>query len=399
MKVEKGQGDGSIYFNRQRIKWNAQYLEYNVDKGKYCKKTKSFKSEDEAKTFLKTIMYQRENPVYIDHNGISLCEMMRIIQKAKYDTNQISSTQYARVSITIDAIEKKPIGKKNIDEITTEELQAYMNSNRHLSNSSISKIYGQFNQAFKVACNKGYLIKNPMISVIKTRSNKLDKVVRALTVEEQQMFTDYLLNSDIDKCKYKNVFLIQMYLGLRCGKALALKMTDIDLKNKRINITKTLTTNEHGDVLMSNTTKTYAGIRSVPITEFIFPNIIEQMRISDKQENNPEKLLFKPNNQQYTKRGNVNSELKRLLKSKFGIEDISTHSLRHTYGTRCIESGMAPVVVQKLMGHRDITVTLNTYTSVFDKFKEKEIEKVNKYYLDEKLLTQNDDLLEDYEER
>lgn len=79
-------------------------------------------------------------------------------------------------------------------------------------------------------------------------------------------------------------------------------------------------------------------------------------------------------------------KLKRILKRHFGIEDITTHSLRHTYGTRCIESGMAPVVVQKLMGHTDIQVTLNTYTSVFDKFKEKEIDKVNKYYLEENML-------------
>ena len=50
---------------------------------------------------------------------------------------------------------------------------------------------------------------------------------------------------------------------------------------------------------------------------------------------------------------------------------------------------MAPVVVQKLMGHKDIGVTLNTYTSVFDKFKEKEIDKVNDYYLSEKLISDN----------
>ncbi len=104
------------------------------------------------------------------------------------------------------------------------------------------------------------------------------------------------------------------------------------------------------------------------------------------KENNEEKLLFKPECRKYTDRENVNTELKRLLKRHFGIEDITTHSLRHTYGTRCIESGMAPVVVQKLMGHKDVSVTLNTYTSVFDKFKEKEIEKVNKYYLEENML-------------
>ena len=113
------------------------------------------------------------------------------------------------------------------------------------------------------------------------------------------------------------------------------------------------------------------------------------MRVANNQNNNEEKLLFKPEDANYTNRANVNSELKRILKSKFNINDISTHSLRHSYGTRCIESGMAPVVVQRLMGHRDITVTLNTYTSVFDKFKQNEVDKVNKYYLDENLINFN----------
>lgn len=41
------------------------------------------------------------------------------------------------------------------------------------------------------------------------------------------------------------------------------------------------------------------------------------------------------------------------------------------------------------MGHQDISVTLNTYTSVFDKFKENEIDKVNQYYLNENLIGNN----------
>jgi integrase len=110
------------------------------------------------------------------------------------------------------------------------------------------------------------------------------------------------------------------------------------------------------------------------------------MKLSETWNNNEEKMLFKPEDRKYVDRVNVNTELKRLLKRHFGIEDITTHSLRHTYGTRCIEAGMAPVVVQKLMGHTDVSVTLNTYTSVFDKFKEKEIEKVNKYYMEENML-------------
>ena len=122
------------------------------------------------------------------------------------------------------------------------------------------------------------------------------------------------------------------------------------------------------------------------------------MQIAENQENNEEKLLFKPYNARYTRRTNVNSELQRIFERYFNITDISTHSLRHTFGTRCIESGMAPVVVQKLMGHKDISVTLNTYTTVFDKFKENEIDKVNQYYLNENLIKNNNTQYIDSEE-
>ena len=178
-----------------------------------------------------------------------------------------------------------------------------------------------------------------------------------------------------------------MYCGLRIGEALALSRGDIDLNNRMINIHRTLTTDELGGIIMGNTTKTYAGRRVVPIPEFIMPHIIEQMRKSESQEYNDEHLVFKPEGRRYTNRVNVNDELKRMLKKYFGITDITTHSLRHTFGTRCIESGMAPVVVQRLMGHTDVLITLNTYTSVFDKYKASEVEKVNQYYLQQNIST------------
>ena len=117
-----------------------------------------------------------------------------------------------------------------------------------------------------------------MINVIKPRSIKEDKIVRALTVEEQQAFTEYLLNKDISNCKYKNVFLIQMYMGLRVGEVLALATHDIDLKNKKIYIHRTLTTDENNCIIMGNKTKTYAGKRVVPIPDFLYPYIVEQMK-------------------------------------------------------------------------------------------------------------------------
>ena len=159
---------------------------------------KSFKTKEEAEKFQSTIMYQRSNPIFIEINGIPLGEMMRSILQLKLDSNQISSTQYGRVLRTIEQIEKYPIGKKRIDEITSTEIQVYLNAQKHLSNSTLLKLFGQFNQTFKVAMNRGYIMKNPMIDVLKPKSEKETKNVRALTVEEQQEFTAYLMSKNVN---------------------------------------------------------------------------------------------------------------------------------------------------------------------------------------------------------
>ena len=90
---------------------------------------------------------------------------------------------------------------------------------------------------------------------------------------------------------------------------------------------------------------------------------------------------------------NANRKLKELLE-KMNITDITSHSLRHTYGTRCIEAGMRAVALQRLMGHTDVAITLNTYTSVFNKYKESELEKVNNYYMNNDIVNVDNLLIE-----
>ena len=190
-----------------------------------------------------------------------------------------------------------------------------------------------------------------------------------------------------------------MYLGLRVSEGLALTMNDIDLRNRTISITKTLTTDEKGAVKMGRVPKTDSGNRTLKIPDFLYSYIVEQMKFADKQENNEEKLLFKPKDQRYTRRTTVNSVLRKMLKSEFGIEGISTHSLRHTFCTRCSEAGMSPFVTAKLMGHANTDMVNNVYTDVYDNFKAKEIEKVNNYYLNSNnvLLESNMKMLQEKE--
>ena len=378
----KGNKGGYVFYDKSRNRWVVEYyiLDSKTQQEKLTRK--SFINEKEAKDYFSSIQCQKGNELFIKNNGIPLNELMRANLKRKFDMNLLGETQFSRVTKTIEKLEQNELFHRKIEDLTSEEIQRYLNSlKENYSNSYIKKIYEQISQAFNFAINRGYIIRNPLMDVVKPKSMKKDKVVRAMEIEEQQKFTEYLESKTIKEEPYKNVFLIQMFMGLRVGEVLALRYGDIDLRKNVINVNKTLTKDKNERVIMRDTTKTYAGIREVPIPEFIKDSIIEQMVIA---ENNPDKQLFISNNGKLIDGKNVNRILKERL-TKLGIEGITTHSLRHTYGTRCVEAGMRAVALQRLMGHTDVSITLNTYTSVFNKYKASELEKVNQYYIDNAL--------------
>lgn len=388
---------GSVYYDKKDKKWRCIYYVYGKDSISEVRKTKSFQTEKEAKEFLTSIQYQKGNDLFIQDNGIKLSKLMREIAKRKLDMNLIGERTYTRIDGTIRTIEKSELANKNILDIKTNDIQEYLGSLKDYSNSSIKKIKEQFSQAFREAINKGYINKDPMYGVILPKSKKPPREVRALTIEEQQDLTNYLLNIPTSDEPNKLIYLIQMYLGLRIGEVLALKSTDINLHKNLIAVNKTLTTDINKKIIVKPIPKSVAGIREIPIPAFIRDEVINQMK---RATGNKDNLLFLNSKGEFLRPNTVNNNLKKLLK-KMGITGITNHSLRHTYATRCIEAGMRSVALQRLMGHSDVTITLNTYTSVFDKYKEAELEKVNNYYMNNEivnvnnLLNQNKKLLND----
>ena len=59
--------------------------------------------------------------------------------------------------------------------------------------------------------------------------------------------------------------------------------------------------------------------------------------------------------------------------------DYSQHMMRHTFATRAIEAGISPKVLQHILGHADISITLDTYTDVFERFENDQLSLLNNY--------------------
>ena len=373
-KIRKG---GTVFYIKETDRWGAQ-ISITI-KGKRTRKSVYAKTKEEAIEKLETLRIKIKDQQYLQTQGIRLYKIMEEIRDKKYESNIIKDSTYLRISKTINKIKESNGGKMNIKEITSNDIQNYLNEIKKYSNSYICKIYEQLNQTFNYAIRNKYITDNPLYDVIKPKSTQKLKKVRALTMEEQKKLSDYLLNTSIRKEKYKNIFLIQMYTGLRIGEVLSLTVEDIDLERKIIKVNKTLSINTKGKIVLHDSTKTYAGIREVPIPEFIIPHIEEQL----KEANRSKKRILFSYKRKYLSHNIANSKLKRIMGSTLkmkNIEGISTHSLRHTFATRCIEAGMAAVVLQRILGHTNISITLNTYTSVFNQFKDSELQKVVNLY-------------------
>lgn len=382
-KRRRGNGEGTIFEDKKNKRWIGQYISGIAEDGKAIRKSVYGKTQKEVVNKLNEVKYQMNNDIYVEKNGIKLVKIMEDIREEKLASNTISGGQYARLKWTINKIKNSKLGEMKIQDVTKNDIQEFLNSIKDLSDSYIKKLYEQFVQAYRRAEIKKYITYNPMYEVIKPKSDKQTKVVEALDINVQKAFTEYLNKVSIENEPYKNIFLIQMYMGLRIGEVLALSTENIDLENKLLFVKRTLTNDKEFAIILGNKTKTYAGNRTLPIPDFLVPIFEEQLKYANGNLHN---LIFTTNDN-YIRTSAINKELKRIFEEelKTSSKNISTHCLRHTYGTRCIEAGMTAVVLQRLMGHKDVTVTLNTYTSVFNKFKEDELEKVNNYLTNNQL--------------
>ena len=394
MATRKTNGEGSIYYSESKKLYEGKVTVGIEPNGKLIRKSVYGKKKSEVVQKMNKLKAEFINNDFTQNNNATIYEIAKQYINNQFEANQVSASTLLRNKNTLSIIDKLDIAHIPIQKVTNNQISNELLKIKDYSNSIISKIYGMLSTAYNQAVINNIVKTNPFLikgAILRVKSNKNDKKVDALTIDEQKAFINELEKSNDE---YKDIFYIAMYTGARIGEILGLFGSNINLKTNYIIIDKTLTKNENDEPIVGKTTKTYAGTREIPITKHLLPIISKYA--SDKDE-----LIFTKNNEIIAP-ATINSHFKKICKNanirvlinsnkkvyrEAGISNVNlktssvnTHMLRHTFATRCIEAGVSAVALSRILGHKDIQTTLNTYTSVFNKFKEDELSKINKYF-------------------
>ena len=393
MATRKTNGEGSIYYKEKKKLYEGKVTLGIEPDGKLIRKSVYGKKKIEVVQKMNELKAEFIDNDFTQNNNTTIYDIAKQYIETRYKSNQISSVSLLRGKNTLNIINTLEFVHIPIQKVTYSQISDELLNITDYSNSVISKIYGLLSTAYNQAVINNIVKSNPFLikdAILRVKSNKENKKVEALTIDEQKAFINELEKSNDE---YKDVFYIAMYTGARIGEILALFGSNINLETNYITISKTLTKSENEKPVVGKTTKTYAGTREIPITKHLLP-------IISKYANNKDELIFTKNNK-IINPSTINMHFKKICKDaniralinpnkkvykKAGIinvnlktSSVNTHMLRHTFATRCIEAGVSAVALSRILGHKDIQTTLNTYTSVFNKFKEDELNKINNY--------------------
>lgn len=292
--------------------------------------------------------------------------------------NHIGPQGYRSRMNNIDIISENIIGIIPIPRITARQIDDFLMSVSDYSSSKIRCFYSLLNIAFAEAEALEIVDVNIMksLEVRCPKSSQTPRKARSFTESEEKRFIKALTEYKSNGHTYRIQMLLELYCGMRIGEINALKPEDINLNKGYICVNRTVSKDLNGEAILSETTKTAAGQRTVPINRFMIPLLEEALR---EMKENPYGLIF------YDSRKDVIISTQRVSSvfntvcKRAGLKGFRQHCLRHTFATRCIEAGIEPVVLKGWLGHTNIHTTLDTYTDVFDRMELGAIDNLDEY--------------------
>lgn len=329
----------------------------------YFKKDINFtKSSTDNIIFEKAASPMFKDILYLWLNNNSICLKQSTISKYEYIIRVHIGPELGQVKLC-------DLNSSCINQYLLNKIQnGRIDNQGGLSASYVNSIILIINSALDFAAKESiYVFSKPTIYKPPLRK----KSVAVLSIEHQHTLEKYLFEN-IGETEI--AVLIALYTGMRLGEICALTWEDVDFNKQIIHIRSTVSrvNNPHLEPgsktkYVISSPKTVASDRYIPLHS-ILVGVLNKKR-------EPSFPYVTSNNETFTNPRTLEYRYSKLLKQA-KIPYINFHSLRHTFATRCIESGIDMKTLSEILGHSSVSFTMDTYVHSSQEIKKRNIEKL-----------------------
>lgn len=331
----------------------------------------------------------------------------------------LKDSTYQNYVYMYDLFVRPTFGKNRLSTVKKSDVRKFYNrlvDDKILKIATVDIIHNVLHQTFQVAVDDGFIRQNPtdnMMRELKLAHGNDGEKRQALTIPQQKLFIDFMLRTPRYRHWYP-IFFIMMNTGMRVGEITGLRWRDIDLEKGTISVNHTLVYYNHRDekgcYFSINTPKTKAGTRIIPMTEEVKKAFLMEKEYQKEagiesvgRVEGYDDFIFVNQYGNVQHQGTLNKALQRIMRDCNGevldnalegetpvlLPHFSCHILRHTFATRLCESGINLKFVQSILGHVDISTTMNIYVSVTAETQLKEINAFEDYLIAEQVPAAN----------
>lgn len=312
--------------------------------------------------------------------------VLDLVKKYVSQKTGVKHNTEANYKFVINIIKKEDFGKKRIDKVKLSDAKGWLIKLQSDGRgySTIHSVRGVVRPTFQMAVDDDLIRKNPFEFQLATVVVN-DSVTReALTRKQERAFLKFVKEDKHFSRYYEGIYIL-FKTGLRISEFVGLTIADIDLKNGVIDVNHQLQRKRNMEYVIEET-KTECGTRLVPMTDEVkkcFCKIIENRKKPKTEPMIDGKVgfLYLDKNdmpmvalhwEKYFQ--HICEKYNKIYKAE--MPKVTPHVCRHTFCSNMAKSGMNPKTLQKIMGHSDIGVTLNTYTHVGFEDIQKEMKKI-----------------------
>ena len=328
---------------RDGKKWRCQFYYEDWQGIRHKKNKRGFRTKSEADEYEHNFLQQQQRALDITFENfveIYFSDMENRLRKST-----IKNKRYM-----FDLKIAPYFKNKKISEIKTSDIRMWQNEliKKGYAPTYLKSINNQLSAIFNYAVRYYDLKDNPCRKAGSIGKSKADE----MNFWTKQEFKTFL--ESIEKTEARMAFLILYWTGMRIGELLALTFEDIDLKNRKISITKSCQRIDGEDIITPP--KTEKGKRVITIPPFLVNEITKYC--NKLYGIMPNERIFR-----FTK-SYMEHEMVRGIKAS-GVQRTRLHDLRHSHASLLVEMGFQLLEIAERLGHEKIETTLNTYSHLY----------------------------------